>query len=177
VADDSIVIHSTVKQSFSHGRSRIVEVERIPARRPVIHLPKKKKQKVNFKPKDTAKASGIGSAKMNKKKSARSSKQVAAGRSTVIKVRKKSRTTRKSIVALVAAHVKEDATTRKEAMANALSRKSPRSRRSVFESPGAAKTGKKVRSRRGSPHRRGNPSRSYAPGLSRGMPGNEESDP
>lgn len=47
---ERVRIHSTVRQSFSHGRVRVVEVERIllgdtgPGR-PVLHLTKKKKKR------------------------------------------------------------------------------------------------------------------------------------
>jgi len=186
-------IRATVKQSFSHGRGRIVEVERISARgRPVIHLPKKKKKKKVAvpQPKDAANARGVKTAKTNQKKTAggptRASSNIQGKRRThkpkqvaqpVTPGASKFRNRTKSIVALVAEHKKATATEREMAMAKALSRKSPRSRRSVFESPGAAKKGGKVRSGPASTHRRGKPSKSYATGLSRGMPGNEESDP
>jgi hypothetical protein len=90
---------------------------------------------------------------------------------------KQKENTRKTVIALVSQHKESESTKRETALSRALKRKSSRSRRVVFESSVAGPRSKRVRRFRPSKGRRGNPGKSYSPGLSRGLPGNEESDP
>ena len=146
-------ISSTIRQALSKRRSRTVQVEHIASRQeaqlgmPVVHLPENKKKRVV-----------VAKAAKPKKTS-----------------RKRAKAKDDSFIGLARSNAKKLNRLRKAALDRALGRRSDRSRKVVYETPGTGEV--RISTRPADPSRRGNPSKSYAVGLSRGLPGNEDVDP